>query len=580
MQQYTRKRGLSLKGKAAAIMLPFAALLATGTVVISYTTYTQSFNRHYQDLATALTKTAADVIDISEAAAVTQEVDKVYRAICEETGGVPDVSAYTEGEATAYYARFSYISEMPEYQNLLAVLKKIREDNNVVSLYLGYTDVDAMRDLYIVDASDEGSACRPGDTDSVEPEHIEKVLNGDYTFPAYVTNYPEYGWLCSASAPVLDADDNVICMVLVDISMNKIAADRQTFLGQIAAITALAAALMLMLLLFVTDKAVLRPIAKLSAAATSYTKSQATSQGEQSVFAPLNIRTGDEIEALYDSLQQMETDITTYIQEVTTITAEKERIGAELDVATHIQKSMLPCIFPAFPDRKEFDIYATMNPAKEVGGDFYDFFMVDNRHLAIVMADVSGKGVPAALFMVIGKTLIKDHTQPGVDLGDVFTEVNRMLCESNSEGLFITAFEGVLDLVSGEFRYVNAGHEMPFLLKAGGHAEAYKIRAGFVLAGMESMRYKSGCMTLEPGDKLFQYTDGVTEATNSANELYGMARLTDTLDRAKGEKPEAVIAAVSADVAAFVQDAPQFDDITMLCLEYRERMAADEGTDG
>ena len=250
--------------------------------------------------------------------------------------------------------------------------------------------------------------------------------------------------------------------------------------------------------------------------------------------------------------------------------------AAELNVATNIQKSMLPCIFPAFPHRSEFDIYATMEPAKEVGGDFYDFFMVDDRHLAIVIADVSGKGVPAALFMVIGKTLIKDHTTPGRDLGKVFTEVNNLLCESNSEELFITAFEGVLDLVTGEFVYVNAGHEMPFISKAGGDFEPYKIRAAFVLAGMEGMKYRAGSMTLEPGDKIFQYTDGVTEATSISNELYGMDRLGRILNSVKNQKPQEILPAVKADIDAFVGKAPQFDDITMLCLEYKTKMEVKE----
>ncbi len=250
--------------------------------------------------------------------------------------------------------------------------------------------------------------------------------------------------------------------------------------------------------------------------------------------------------------------------------------AAELNVATNIQKSMLPCIFPAFEDRDEIDIYATMDPAKEVGGDFYDFFMVDERHLAIVMADVSGKGVPAALFMVIGKTLIKDHSTPGRDLGEVFSEVNNLLCESNSEGLFITAFEGVLDMVTGEFNFVNAGHEMPFICKAGGDFEPYKIRPGFVLAGMENIRYRAGSMMLEPGDKIFQYTDGVTEATNAANELYGMERLGKVLNRVKAGAPGEILPAVKADIDAFVAEAPQFDDITMLCLEYRKRMQKGE----
>ena len=250
--------------------------------------------------------------------------------------------------------------------------------------------------------------------------------------------------------------------------------------------------------------------------------------------------------------------------------------SAELNVATNIQQSMLPCIFPAFPDRKEIDIYATMDPAKEVGGDFYDFFMVDDKHLAIVIADVSGKGVPAALFMVIGKTLIKDHTTQGRDLGAVFTEVNNLLCESNSEEMFITAFEGVLNLETGEFNYVNAGHEMPFICKANGDFEPYKIRAAFVLAGMEGMKYRAGSMTLEPGDKIFQYTDGVTEATNVHNELYGMERLGKILNKVKNGTPQEILPAVKADIDEFVGKAPQFDDITMLCLEYKAKMKTNE----
>lgn len=246
--------------------------------------------------------------------------------------------------------------------------------------------------------------------------------------------------------------------------------------------------------------------------------------------------------------------------------------SAELNVAANIQKSMLPCIFPAFPNRREFDIYATMDPAKEVGGDFYDFFMVDDRHLAIVIADVSDKGVPAALFMVIGKTLIKDHTTPDCDLGKVFSEVNKLLFEANSEGMFITAFEGVLDLVTGEFKFVNAGHELPFICKNSGNFEAYKMRAGFVLAGMEGIKYRSGSMMLEPGDKIFQYTDGVTEAINTKEEFYGMERLGVILNKVKDGTPNEILPAVKRDLDEFVGTADQFDDITMLCLEYKARM--------
>ncbi len=251
---------------------------------------------------------------------------------------------------------------------------------------------------------------------------------------------------------------------------------------------------------------------------------------------------------------------------------ERQRIETELDVANRIQADMLPCIFPAFPERPEFDIYASMSPAKEVGGDFYDFFMVDERHLAIVIGDVSGKGVPAALFMVIAKTLIKDHTKPNVSLGNVFTEVNRLLCDSNNEGLFVTAFEGVLDLATGEFCYVNAGHEIPFISRAGEPYESYRIPSGFVLAGMEDMKYHGGCLRLAPGDKIFQYTDGVTEAANRKNELFGMERLKRTLEKNRDKKPEQLVNAVRKDIDVYAEGTPQFDDITMICVEYVKEM--------
>ena len=315
---------------------------------------------------------------------------------------------------------------------------------------------------------------------------------------------------------------------------------------------------------------VTKPVGKLTAFTQQITETSAFENQR------IEIKTGDEIQSLSESFNFMLAELENYIANLSKVTAEKERIGAELDIAKHIQASMLPCIFPAFPDRKEIDIYATMDPAKEVGGDFYDFFMVDERHLAIVMADVSGKGVPAALFMVIGKTLIKDHTTPDRDLGKVFSAVNNMLCEANSEGLFITAFEGVLDLVTGEFNYVNAGHEMPYICKAGGNFEAYKIRPGFVLAGMEDMRYKAGTMQLEVGDKIFQYTDGVTEATNINNELYGMDRLGVILNKVKNGTPHEILPAVKRDIDEFVGEADQFDDITMLCLEYKSKMETSE----
>lgn len=277
----------------------------------------------------------------------------------------------------------------------------------------------------------------------------------------------------------------------------------------------------------------------------------------------------DEISDLAHSFNAMTSALKEYIDDITKLTAEKERTGAELNIATKIQLGMLPTEFPAFPDDKRFDIFATMNPAKEVGGDFYDFFKVDDKHIAIIVADVSGKGIPAALFMAIGKALLRDHTYIKQDLAAVFHSVNNILCGENRENLFITAFEGVIDLETGKLRYVNAGHELPFIYKKNKTWEAQNIKPGFVLGGIKGINFTVGEFDLGPGDRIFEYTDGVTEATNSNNELYGMDRLKKVLDDNKDRSVADLLPEVKKDIEIFEGSAPQFDDITMLCFEYR-----------
>lgn len=251
-------------------------------------------------------------------------------------------------------------------------------------------------------------------------------------------------------------------------------------------------------------------------------------------------------------------------------TQKSERISTELNLASNIQANMLPNIFPAFPERNDFDIYATMTPAKEVGGDFYDFFMVDENHLALVMADVSGKGIPAAMFMVIAKTLIKDHAQLGLQPGEVFTRVNNILCEGNEAGLFVTAWMGILDLNTGEMLYANAGHNPP-VVKLDGEVQYLHSKPGFVLAGLEDFNYKQFSMQLHRGDKIFLYTDGATEATNLDKELYGEDRLIECLKSQNGKSCADALHAVRADIDKFVGEAEQFDDLTLLAFDYSSK---------
>lgn len=279
-------------------------------------------------------------------------------------------------------------------------------------------------------------------------------------------------------------------------------------------------------------------------------------------------KTGDEVEVLAESFATLSERMHDYITQITHITAEKERIGTELALATRIQADMLPNIYPAFPDRPEFDIYASMDPAKEVGGDFYDFFLADDDHLCMVMADVSGKGVPAALFMMASKIILQNNAMMGKSPAQILKDTNAAICANNREDMFVTVWMGVLEISSGKLTAANAGHEYPMIKREDGEFELVKDKHGFVIGGIENLKFKEYEIILRPGDKLFLYTDGVPEATNPQNELFGTERMIASLNQISDSAPEKILKQMRKAVDDFVDESEQFDDITMLCLEY------------
>ena len=295
----------------------------------------------------------------------------------------------------------------------------------------------------------------------------------------------------------------------------------------------------------------------------------------------LDIRSRDEIGRLYRNFRSMQTRIIDNAEHLTRMTAEKERIGTELALATRIQEDMLPSTFPPFPDRKEFDLYASMDPAKEVGGDFYDFFLVDEDHLALLIADVSGKGVPAALFMMVSKLLVQNIAKSATAPAKVLELANREICANNREDMFVTVWLGILELSTGRLTAASAGHEYPVLSRPGEDFAILKDRRGFVLGGMEGLRYEDYELVLEPGAKLFVYTDGVPEACDAKGEFFGSARMLRALNEVRSRTPQEILDGVRAAVEAFVGEAEQFDDMTMLCVEYRgpEDAAANGGAE-
>lgn len=279
----------------------------------------------------------------------------------------------------------------------------------------------------------------------------------------------------------------------------------------------------------------------------------------------VNVRSNSEFASLSDDINMTVDTLKRYIAEAAA------RIDKELEFARIIQNSALPKIFPPFPEHKELDIFASMNPAKEVGGDFYDFYMVNNDTLAFIIADVSGKGIPAAMFMMTSKTLIKSLATEGLDIEDTLITANDKLCENNDANMFITAFMGFLDLKTGKLRYVSAGHNPPLLRHADSSFQYLPKSKTIVLAAMDGYPYKAQEMQLSPGDIIYTYTDGVTEATDKNNELYGEPRLQDALNTQSWNSMEELCRSIKKDVDLFVGDAPQFDDITMVAIRWQPK---------
>ena len=368
----------------------------------------------------------------------------------------------------------------------------------------------------------------------------------------------------TSMVPVKNDAGEVEGILCIQRPIREIDDARRPYLITVGIITVLMAAAAALLAALYLRKQFVRPIRRISDEATRFAR-------ENTLAEPLGqISRYSEISSLAGSIDTMEKDMVKYIDNLTTITADKERIVTELNLARTIQANSIPNVFPAFPDRKDLDIFASMTPARQVGGDFYNFFFVDSDHLAMVIGDVSGKGIPAALFMMVTNILISDRTMMGGTPGEILTFVNQSICEHNKAEMFVTVWLGILELSTGKLTASSAGHEYPALLRAGGCFELLKDKHGFVVGGMDGIVYKDYELRLQPGDKLFVYTDGVPEASDADHRLFGTERMISALNTDPAASPEQILGNVRAAVDHFVKDAEQFDDLTMLCVELKE----------
>lgn len=529
MEKSKGRSSRTLSGKILRAMAIFALIICVFASLMVTGLYYRSRMKEYGESAFALGRMAADYID----------GDRVAQYVA-------------TGEKDEYYE---------QVQQFMDVVKR---ESDIWYYYVFVHDGDEL--IYVWDAWAEEGMNQLGDREPYMEKAraaVEEVLSENPPEDFIVAPHPDFGLAGTARVPVYDHEGRAVAVVGVDLYMPELIHMLILFVITMVVTVVLVTLVGGAVFYMRVDRDILRPVAQLDEAAGAMVENI-----DRDVPIEVDIHTGDELEKLADSFCKMDEGLRRYIRELAHVTAEKERIGAELNVATQIQADMLPRIFPPFPERSDIDIYATMTPAKEVGGDFYDFFLVDDDHLALVMADVSGKGVPAALFMVIAKTLIKNRMMAGDSPAEALSNVNEQLREGNEAELFVTVWLAVIELSTGRGVAANAGHEHPALCRAGEKYELVIYRHSPAVATMEGMRFREHEFQLNPGDRLFVYTDGVPEATDSHNELYGPERMVEALNANLSAEPAALLPAVKRSIDAFVGEAPQFDDITMLGLRY------------
>ena len=398
-----------------------------------------------------------------------------------------------------------------------------------------------------------------------EKEHIIPVMRGEVLYD-FFTDTLDGEMFGTVLIPVTDISNNICAVAAIDISISSIRSASFKLLLNIGIVILLGMLVSIILYHYVVRKQIIDPIVMLTQAVDGLVNNL-REENVRSFYVDVN--TGDEIEVLARSFMSMDEKLLDYIQENTAITAEKERIETELSLAARIQMGMLPSTFPPFPDRKEIDLYAYMKPARDVGGDFYDFFMIDDDRLGIVMADVSGKGIPAALFMMMSKIMVQNFALTLGGPKEVLEKVNNQICKNAEEEMFVTVWLGMLDLKTGLLTISNGGHEYPAVMMPGEEYKLFKDKPGLVVGGIEGYQYHEYQIQLEPGSRLFLYTDGLPEASNASGKMFGIERTLKALNEVRDGTCREVLDHVTQSVTAFVGDAPQFDDTTMLCLEYK-----------
>ena len=551
---------------AAGILVTSLCLL-----LVSYRTHSEQVTQLYAEEAGRAASTLANLVNPEELSWFCREIntdgfrDARSRAAAADDPAV--MEEWLKSRPGVYWDVSPTETLLGDYQNFLRGIEAVREAFPLTRLYLEemrddgfYMLVDPEQNLLQIGAEDPENGSGDDGESEAQPD--------------------ESGWLCYNGEYILmpaeeEKAETRVVFAFADINMNHVLELRRSFLYNSVFLILLLTAAAIVIGMLVVRRIAVKPLRMLQRGAMSFARKKggdpAGSVYTQEDVMNLDIRNRDEIGDLYQEIRDMQASIVHNTEELARATAEKERIRTELNLAAKIQASALPQAEPGFTGYSAFDLSASMTPAKEIGGDFYDFFYLDDRRLALVIADVSGKGVPAALFMMTAKDRISSRAQAGGTPAEILSDVNKQLCVNNRARMFVTVWMGILDLETGVMTASNGGHEEP-VLRSGGTFELVHDKHSLVLGGMQRTKYSDYEIRLNPGDAIFVYTDGVPDAKDG-EQRYGTQRLLEALNASVSADPEPILSTVTENIAAFTGGAEQFDDLTMLCIRWKGKPA-------
>ena len=557
------KKKIVIKNSITLNMIIAVALLLItfGIVVtaIGYTKFNDTMLDRYEEGAYATARSTADFVNGNHISAYLENADKI-------TGKTPIEASETEIQALK-----------KEWEDTTSLLNKFAKSQGVAIIYIIVPNKNDYSTYYSVincpnpdfvpytawALGSEQHHSAPNEYDAI----YQNIMENGLERANVVVKKPSNGGLphINSLIPVKDSSGKSTGIIVVQQTMALLDKLGTSYTLLIALTTVILLVLSVFAYILFIRKQFIAPIQALVAEAQRF----ASDNSEAETPIDGEISKIHEISVLGEALGQMEIDTLKNIKNLSQAIKDKQKMNSELGIAKQIQEASLPNTFPAFPDRTEFDLFASMHPAKQVGGDFYDFFLVDDDHLALVIADVSGKGIPAALFMMVTKILIYERTVLGGSPAEVLEFVNNRICEHNKAEMFVTVWLGILEISTGKVIAANAGHDNPAIIKNTGVGDFISTKRGLVVGAMEGSKYQNFEINLEKGDKLFLFTDGVPEATDASKQMFTLKRTGETLCTLHEKDPKTIIEGMEVALKEFVGDAPQFDDTTMLCIEYK-----------